>query len=121
MNIIPKQPNSSGAYPPVQSWSESTPPDTHYEITADTTEFYNGFIIPTIENGVVTSFVCNAKAWEAWKASLPAPTPPPPTLEETVTALEAENKLKDAQIKALSDRNDFMDDCIAEMAAEVYK
>lgn len=43
--------------------------------------------------------------------------------KETLRLLELqeENKLKDAQIKALSERNDFMDDCIAEMAAEVYK
>lgn len=67
MRIIPKQPNPSGAYPPIQSWSEEAPPDTHYEITCDYSEFFNGFIIPTIENGKVTSYVCNVEAWEAWK------------------------------------------------------
>lgn len=34
--------------------------------------------------------------------------------------VESENILKDAQIKALSDRNDFLEDCIAEMAGMVY-
>ena len=67
MNIIQKQPNESGAYPPIQSWNGEVPPEMHYEITADTTEYFNGFIVPTIENGVVTSFVCNTEAWEAWK------------------------------------------------------
>ncbi len=91
MNIIQKQPNPSGAYPPIQSWDEETPPDTHYEITADTTEFYNGFIIPTIKNSKVTSFVCNATAWEAWKVEEAAKIPiiPEPTIEERTTALEA--------------------------------
>lgn len=73
MNIIQKQPNQSGAYPSIQSWSGAVPPDGYYEITADTSEFYNGFIIPTVKNGVITSFVCNAKAWEAWKATQPQP------------------------------------------------
>lgn len=69
MNIIQKQPNPSGAYPPMQSWSGETTPDTHYIITADTTDFctWSGFIVPTIENDVVTSYVCNTEAWEAWK------------------------------------------------------
>ena len=67
MNIIQKQPNPSGAYPPIQSWSGETPPDTHYEITCDYSEFYNGFIIPIIEDSKVTGYVCNTEAWSAWK------------------------------------------------------
>lgn len=67
MNIISINPNPSGAYPPIQSWSGEVPPETHYEITADVTEYYNGFIIPTVENNVVTSFICNTELWEAWK------------------------------------------------------
>ena len=67
MNIIQEQPNSSGAYPPIQSWNGETPPDTHREITCDYSEFFNGFIIPTIQNGKVTSYVCNTEAWSAWK------------------------------------------------------
>ena len=91
MNIIQKQPNISGAYPPIQSWNGETPPNTHYEISADIGEFYNGFIIPAIENGVVTSFVCNTELWEAWKVEEAAKTPiiPEPTIEERTTALEA--------------------------------
>lgn len=66
MNIIQKQPNPSGAYPPIQSWSGETPPDTHYEITVDIADFYNGFIIPTIENDVVIDFSCNTELWSIW-------------------------------------------------------
>ena len=34
--------------------------------------------------------------------------------------LEKDITLKNAQIKALTDRNDFLEDCVAEMAAIVY-
>lgn len=34
--------------------------------------------------------------------------------------LTSENKSLKAQIKAISDRNDFIEDCIAEMATVVY-
>ena len=91
MNIIQKQPNSSGAYPPIQSWNEDIVPDTHCKITADTTEFYNGFIVPVYENGIVTSFVRNSSLWEAWKAEEAAKIPliPELTIEQRTTALEA--------------------------------
>lgn len=51
-------------------------------------------------------------------AAIPAS---PPTQAERITELESENKLLTAQIQALSDRNDFMEDCIAEMAMVVYE
>lgn len=34
--------------------------------------------------------------------------------------LEAENTLLKAQVQALSDRNEFVEDCMAEMAMQVY-
>ena len=86
MNIIPKQPNSSGAYGQVHYQDITVPPDTHYEITCDYSEYFNGFIIPTFENGKVTSYVCNTEAWEAWKASFPSPQPPQPTETEKLRA-----------------------------------
>ena len=52
--------------------------------------------------------------------SPPAPPAPPPTIDERVTALESENDLLKQQIKAASDQNDFLEDCIAEMAGIVY-
>ena len=43
-----------------------------------------------------------------------------PTDTERILQLESEKKLLTAQVQALSDRNDFMEDCIAEMATIVY-
>ena len=44
----------------------------------------------------------------------PAPVEPQPTAEEK------EKTLIKAQIQALSERNDFLEDCVAEMASIVY-
>lgn len=49
-----------------------------------------------------------------------SPPPPPPTIDERVTTLESENDLLKQQVKAASDQNEFLEDCIAEMAAIVY-
>lgn len=43
-----------------------------------------------------------------------------PTDAERIKSLEGEKKLLSAQVQALSDRNDFIEDCIAEMAGVVY-
>lgn len=48
------------------------------------------------------------------------PPPPPPTIDERVTTLESDNALLKQQLKAASDQNDFLEDCIAEMAGIVY-
>lgn len=45
---------------------------------------------------------------------------PPETTEQKVVRLEQENALLKAQLTAVSDRNDFIEDCIAEMAMQVY-
>ena len=52
---------------------------------------------------------------EADRAAIPTPVVPP-TNEE----LEQENKLLRAQLQAATDRQDFLEDCIAEMAMQVY-
>lgn len=54
----------------------------------------------------------------AWEAEHPAPEPvtAPPTTEE----LADENKLLRAQLEATSDRQEFLEDCMAEMAGQVY-
>ena len=49
-----------------------------------------------------------------------SPPAPPPTIDERVTTLESENDLLKQQVKAASDQNDFLEDCIAEMAGIVY-
>ena len=54
---------------------------------------------------------------EQEKANQPEPVP---SIPEEVEALKNENFLLKAQIQAMSDRNDFIEDCIAEMAMQVY-
>lgn len=48
--------------------------------------------------------------------ALPVPAPQP----DPVLTLQEENKLLKAQIKAQADRQEFLEDCIAEMAVELY-
>lgn len=50
----------------------------------------------------------------------PEPEPEPPTTEERVEKLEAENKLLREQVSAQADQAEFYEECIAEMAAIVY-
>lgn len=45
---------------------------------------------------------------------------PTPIVPPTNAELEAENKMLRAQIQAATDRQDFIEDCIAEMAGVVY-
>ena len=54
------------------------------------------------------------------ECGLPEPVEPPPTTEERVAALEAENKLLKEQVSAQADQAEFYEDCIAEMATVVY-
>lgn len=49
--------------------------------------------------------------------SLESSTPLP---QVTVQELQQENKLLKAQVQAQTERSDFLEDCIAEMAAQVY-
>lgn len=46
----------------------------------------NGFVTLTIEDSAVTGMEPNLEAWEAWKTSLPEPTPAPPTALEQLRA-----------------------------------
>lgn len=48
------------------------------------------------------------------------PPDPPPTIDERVVTLETDNNLLKQQLKAASDQNEFLEDCIAEMAEIVY-
>ena len=50
----------------------------------------------------------------------PILTPEVNLTQNKIKELEEENVLKTAQIQALSDRNDFLEDCLAEMAGIVY-
>lgn len=88
MNIIPMQPNESGAYLPVQSWDGATPPDGYLEVAEGVTLTHGGFGTLTIENDVATAFTPDEAAWEAWQAEHPAPEPQDPlTLSDVAEAM----------------------------------
>lgn len=54
---------------------------------------------------------------EEIQADRDAIPPAPPT---EIEQLQAENKMLSTQLKASTDRQDFIEDCIAEMAMQVY-
>lgn len=81
----------------------------------------NGEIVNTIvaDEAFVADY-CAASGYTYESEEVPEPTPPPPTTEERVAALEAENKLLKEQVSAQADQAEFYEDCIAEMATVVY-
>lgn len=123
MNIIQINANENGGRPPMQSW-HGEPPAGYALVpdTIDTSVFYDfmGFVTLELDGSTVTSMTGNQEALDAYKASLPEPVEPPPTTEERVAALEAENKLLKEQVSAQADQAEFYEDCIAEMATVVY-
>lgn len=50
----------------------------------------------------------------------PAPPDPEPTPEERLAALERENKTLTAQLEAMIQSNQMLEDCLVEMAGVVY-
>lgn len=124
MQILQKAPLENGGYSVIQTWPGDVPPEGYVIVpdTLNTSVFYEflGFVDLTIEGDTVTAMTGNQEALDAYKASLPEPVEPPPTTEERVAALEAENKLLKEQVSAQSDQMDFYEDCIAEMATVVY-
>lgn len=76
-----------------------------------------GFCTLTIIDGAVTALVVDQEALDAYNKDHPDVTPEKPT---TIEDLEQENKLLKAQLKAQTERSDFIEDCIAEMAGVVY-
>ncbi len=73
------------------------------------------FVIITAVDGTITAVEDNAEARAAYIPPI-EPTPPPSNEE-----LASENNLLKAQVQALTNRNDFVEDCIAEMAMQVYQ
>ena len=59
---------------------------------------------------------------EADRAAIPTPVAPPTNEELAAQLVECkkENKLLKAQVSAATERSDFIEDCIAEMAVQVY-
>ena len=123
MNIIQINANENGGRPPMQSW-HGEPPAGYALVpdTLDTSAFYDcmGFVTLELDGDTVIAMTGNQEALDAYKASLPEPVDPPPTTEERVAALEAENKLLKEQVSAQADQAEFYEDCIAEMATVVY-
>lgn len=123
MNIIQINANENGGRPPMQSWHGAPP--AGYALVPDMLDasaFYDfmGFVTLELDGVTVTAMTGNQEALDAYKASLPEPVEPPPTTEERVAALEAENKLLKEQVSAQADQAEFYEDCIAEMATVVY-
>lgn len=78
-----------------------------------------GFLAPVWDsNAGEWSETATADEIAAWEQAHPAPEVKPSPMSNA--ELEAENKLLKAQIAAQSDRADFVEDCIAEMAMQVY-
>lgn len=73
------------------------------------------FVIITVVDGTITAVEDNVDARAAYVP--PVDPTPPPSNEE----LASENTLLKAQVQALTNRNDFVEDCIAEMAMQVYQ
>ena len=73
------------------------------------------------DDGVPRYKLVDGKAVERTSEEIEADKPELPLPQPTITDLMKENELLKAQIKAQSDRNDFMEDCIAEMAMQVYR
>lgn len=76
-----------------------------------------GYIAP-VWGGSDWQEIATADEIAAWEQAHPAPEIKPAPMSNA--ELEAENKLLKAQIAAQSDRADFVEDCIAEMAMQVY-
>lgn len=76
-----------------------------------------GFCTLTVQDGAVTALAVDQEALNAYNAEHPEVEPEKPV---TVEDLQAENKLLKAQVQAQTERSDFIEDCIAEMAGVVY-
>lgn len=114
MRIIQIEPLPNGAHRN-QSTSAKTPPDGWAVIPPEMAiPSTYPFVDIEVEDGVVVAITAGV---------VPEPEPEPepePTVDERVTALEAENKLLKEQVAAQADQAEFYEDCIAEMAAVVY-
>ena len=71
--------------------------------------------IPRYKLGGNTAQERTEEEIQADRDAIPEPVIPPTNAE-----LEAENKMLRAQLQAATNRQDFIEDCIAEMAMQVY-
>lgn len=98
MQIVPKEPGASGAYPPLQEWAGITPPEgfAGWPAGLDTKDFYdhNGFVVLHIVRGIVESYTINEEAWKAWQEAQPEPEPEPTPAGDVPTWVELSRALK---------------------------
>lgn len=112
--------NSSAFLPDTTGWTEidSGYGDRYHHAQG------NYFDKPLYDDrGICRYKLMDGKPVERTQEEMDADYVPPevnPTDTERILQLESEKKLLTAQVQALSDRNDFMEDCIAEMATIVY-
>lgn len=76
-----------------------------------------GYIAP-VWGGSDWQETATADEIAAWEQAHPAPEVKP--APKSNAELEQENKLLKAQLNAATERSDFIEDCIAEMAMQVY-
>ena len=92
--ILKKLPYEDGSYPAIQTWSNEKLPDGYAivpeDLNTDVFYEYNGFVVLTVENDVITAMTANAEAKEIadkkreeWLASQP---PKMPTEQEIMAA-----------------------------------
>lgn len=94
MNIIKLGPSVTGSRPSIQEDWKYPVPEGYIEVPegVDTSamQTHMGFVDLTIdENGVLTEITGNDAAYQAYLANLPPETPPQPTAEERLSALES--------------------------------
>ncbi len=92
MKLIQKEPNPSGAYPPIQEMPVSVLPAGMVLVPEELDDgvFYenNGFVTLTLDGDVVTAMTANTAARAAWLATLPALPAAEPEPEPVATAEE---------------------------------
>ncbi len=101
MRLIRKEPNPSGAYPPIQETSVTSLPAGMAAVPEEMDDevFYenNGFVTLTLDGDVVTAMTANTAARESWLASLPAAEPetePAATQEEDRDAMLVDHEYR---------------------------
>lgn len=120
MYYINKTPNENGNYGnPRMQWFQdclALPDDLLSDYLAA-----KGFVTITEgtdeQEGIITALSTAQEMLDTYNTDHPETEP---EKETTVADLEEENKLLKAQVQAQTERSDFIEDCIAEMAGVIY-
>lgn len=105
MNIIQSSPNESGVYSQIHQLNGDNIPDGWIKVseTCDLTSFNaaHGFGTPTITDNVMTAFVGNMDAWNAWNAAHPVDTTVPLNIDDVTRIMNSYMTITNARIKKL--------------------